>query len=670
MSTQVSRRQFLIGAATAAAAAAGLALPRGAFADDDAANAAAAPTGKIRIIHTNDVHCAAGTRGDDGSTPLGYAALASYAAAMKATLGSASVALVDAGDFVQGNVMGSITQGEAIPPFMNSCGYDFVIPGNHEFDYGMAQFDKLMSMLDAQVLSCNFRSLRLGTPQTVFSPYAIKTFGEDGGAQTRIAFIGVTTPATLTASSPKSFWTSDTDRTCAYSFCEDDDGSALVRCVQESVDDAKTAGADYVVLLAHLGQAGAPDTWRSDALVRRCRGIDVVIDGHSHQEYVQTVTDADGKSVIITQTGTQFTSVGQVTIDPAAGTITAATPSCEAVLLREATRENDPSYVEVATFGRSSSTQQLIDAAEADVEAQTGQVVGKSLHTLYAFEDDNYTWAVRSHETNLGDFVADALYYYAANAGVMPHVALMNGGGIRANIKPGDITKGDLINVQPFNNQICYTQVTGQDLLDALEVSVSSQPGSSGGFLQVSNGCTFTARTDIPTPCRFSGGGFAGIDETLERRVRDVSIDGKALDVNATYTVVSHSYYLIEGGNSYAMLCKNPVELLGLDNATLIEYVNTYLNGVIGDEYADRLGQGRIKLVTGDGQDPKPGADSGNGTSTGETVSTTTTVSTKKKRARGGLPDTDDTTGIASVVAAAGTAFVALSGVAGTESRR
>ncbi len=465
MSNELSRRQFLTGATAFALGSAVFGLPRRAFADDAQAGSA------IVILHTNDVHCAVGEADEKGATPLGYSALASYVADRKGVFGDGNVTLVDAGDAVQGNVMGTLTQGQALVDIMNATGYDYVIPGNHEFDYGMPQFNHLAGSANATYLSCNFTDKRPEVPTLMFAPYAIQDYPLAGSGNARVAFVGVTTPATLTASSPKSFWRSDDDHTCVYGFCEDDTGAALAAAVQNAVNQARAAGADYVVLLAHLGQDGSPDIWRSDALAKRCRGIDVIIDGHSHQEYVQVKQDAEGKNVIITQTGTQFSSVGQVVINPDSGTISASTPAFEATLLREARKSGDPAYVQETTFGRDASVQDAINKKVADVEAQTGTVIGKSEVNLYAFEDDNYTWAVRAHETNLGDFVCDAYLYYATNAGVMADIAFVNGGGVRANLNSGNVTKGNLINVNPFNNQLCYTSVSGQDLLDALELS-------------------------------------------------------------------------------------------------------------------------------------------------------------------------------------------------------
>lgn len=603
MGHEISRRAFLTGTlgAVALTVESKFGLPRRAFADD-----AQAQDGAIVILHTNDVHCAVGEPNQDGNTPLGYAALASYLKDRRTVFGSGNVTLVDAGDAVQGKVIGTLTKGEALIDIMNTCGYEYVIPGNHEFDFGMAQFEHLVSMAKATYLSCNFTDNRTGTPTLRFKPYILQAYGQDNGSQTKIAYIGVTTPATLSAATPRSFWRSEEDHTCVYGFHEDESGESLANAVQDAVDAVHSEGADYVVLLAHLGQGGSPTQWRSDTLAQRCSGIDVVIDGHSHEEYVQVVQDKNGKDVIISQTGTQFSSVGQVVINPASGTISASTPHYEATLLREARHEEDPDYVAEAVFGREEATQGIINDRLKDVEAQTGIKVGTSLYDLYAYESDNHTWAVRSHETNLGDFVADAYLYYASNNGVIADLAIVNGGGVRANLSAGEITAGDLINVNPFNNQLCYTDVNGQDLLDALEISVSSYPDPLGDFLQVSEGLTVIARSDISSPVHFENN-VATIDANATRRILHAKLYGTDIDPAKTYKLVSHSYYLIDGGGAYSMLNKNPVTLLDLDNAALAEYLKINLKGMIGDGYANPTGSGRITFQ--DGPDPTPTPD-------------------------------------------------------------
>lgn len=572
---RITRRSFCT---LSAVALASLALPaRSALADEapTPAVAAAAQPGPIVIVHTNDVHCAV----DDN---LGYAKLVSYVDAMRSTYGPDNVALVDAGDAVQGKAMGTLTDGEYLIDIMNECGYDIAIPGNHEFDYEMAQFDTLVLRAKAKYLSCNFTDLRTGNLR--LDAYAMREF-DTGAGKKKVAFLGICTPESLTKSSPAHF---QEGGSYIYGFCEDDSGAKLYDAVQQSVDRARADGADYVVALAHLGQKGVTARWTSTSVAANTSGIDVVIDGHSHEEYVQTVANKKGKPVLVTQTGTQLVSIGQVVIDPVTNAIAAATPNCTGTLVK-------------TWDGVDAGTTAYIAGLQADLAKITGRVIGTSGVRLVALEDDGFTWAVRTHETNLGDFVADAYLALAWHGGVMADIGFVNGGGIRANIEPGDVTYGDLINVQPYNNQLCYVDTLGQNILDALEAGAASLPNPSGGLQHVS-GLTYTVRTDIPSSVQMPGGSFGGV--TGEYRVRDVRVNGEPLDVNRRYKLVSHTFLLVDGGDGLNMFMNDEAVLLDLDNKALIEYIQYDLKGTIGEEYANPAGQDRI--VIENGPDPKP----------------------------------------------------------------
>lgn len=532
----------------------------------------------IVIVHTNDVHnCIDQTY--LGQT-LGYAALSSYVDAMEEAYGEENVTLVDAGDAVQGNVVGTLSQGEYLVELMNQVGYDIAVPGNHEFDYGMAQFDTLVALSDADYLACNFMDLRTGA--TALDPYRIVDYGE-GDDAVQVAYVGIATPETLTKSSPSTF--QDEGGSYVYGFCQDDTGEALYGTVQASVDAARTEGADYVVAVAHLGQTGITEQWRSDALVRNTTGIDAVIDGHSHEAYVQKdVENADGEAVPIVQTGYGLQSIGTVTIRPDTGEVSAE--------LVDEWGGSDP------------DTAALVADVNARVMETAGRVVGSSEVELAALEDDGYTWAVRQRETNLGDFVADAYRAYARSLGLDADVAFVNGGGLRADVASGDVTYGDLINVNPYSNQLIMVEATGQQIVDALEVGASALPAPDGGFLQVS-GLSYTVRTDIPSAVRVDDAGFfQGVDG--EYRVRDVTVDGEPIDLDRTYNLVSIAYLLQESGDGMTMFLGLDSVLVGLDSEALIGYISDDLGGVIGQEYANEGGQGRIVLAEGPDEDPEP----------------------------------------------------------------
>ena len=582
----ITRRSFCT---LSAVALASLALPaRRAFGDEAATAATATQPGAIVIVHTNDVHCAV----DDN---LGYAKLVNYAKTMRSTYGANNVTLVDAGDAVQGKAMGTLTNGEYLIDIMNECGYDFAIPGNHEFDYGMTQFNTLVARANAKYLSCNFTDLRTGN--LMFDAYAMREYDTAVGKK-KVAYLGICTPESLTKSSPAHF---QEDGIYRYGFCEDDSGTKLYDAVQSAVDQARTDGADYVVALAHLGQDGVTPRWTSTSVAANTSGIDVVIDGHSHELYAQTPLNKNGEPVLVTQTGTQLVGIGQVVIDPANGTI-AAYASNDTETVTASTTKGTASIVK-AWDGIDADTAAFIARLQADLAKITERVIGRSDVRLVALEDDDYTWSVRAHETNLGDFVADAYLALAWHGGVMADIGFVNGGGIRANIEPGDVTYGDLINVQPYNNQLCYVDTLGQNILDALEAGVANLPNPSGGLQHVS-GLAYTVRTDIPSSVQMPGGKFGGV--TGEYRVRDVLVNGEPLDVNRRYKLVSHTFLLVEGGDGLTMFMNDEAVLLDLDNKALIEYIQYDLKGTIGSEYADPDGQGRIVIKNGPDPEPEP----------------------------------------------------------------
>ena len=564
--------------------AAALAFPSGAWAapaaGDDATRAA---DGEVAVVFTNDAHCAV-------ETGLGYAGVAAFVNDARTTYGADNVTLVDAGDAVQGDVVGTLTEGGAIIEIMNELRYDFAVPGNHEFDYGMDRFFELVDASEAIYLSANFTDLRTGA--TPLYPFAIETFDEvtdAEGGPLDVAYIGVTTPETLTKSTPASF--QDESGAYVYGFCEDETGEALYASVQAAVDNALAAGADYVVVIGHLGRTGITDRWTSDAVIENTTGIDAFIDGHSHEQYVTTVENAEGVAVPLAQTGTKLASVGELVIDPDADEAAG-----EAELSFELTTAD--AYAE-----KDASAQSFIDGIMVEFNEQLEQVVGVSEVALVSADEATNVY-VRWQETNLGDLVADA---YRAAVGA--DIGLANGGGVRASIEAGDITYGDLVSVQPFGNAICMVEVTGQQILDALEMGASEYPEPSGGFMQVS-GLAYTIRTDIPSSVvTDEHDNFVSVDGP--RRVENVLVAGEPIDPAATYTVASHNYMLLEGGDGMTMFAGAKVLLdsVMIDNQALINYIANDLGGVVGDEYANAAGNGRITFADGSAIDPGEGDD-------------------------------------------------------------
>ncbi len=529
-----------------------------AFADEDAAAPADAPeitaapaddpaeSGDIVILHTNDVHC---------TNYENYAKLVELA--------KSADFVVDAGDAIQGGPIGALSKGEYITEIMNYVKYDVVAPGNHEFDYGMEQFKKVTGeVAEFPYVCCNLVDLKTGKP--MFDAY--KIFEAKGK---KIAFIGVDTPETFHKSTPAYF--QDENGKYIYSFCEGNEGKDLYDAVQKATDAARAEGADYVIVLGHLGIDKESSPWCSTEVAANTSGIDVFIDGHSHNDFTMTVANKEGKDVVIQQTGTKLVNIGKLVIAED-GTISGELVPTEGL-------EAD---ADAAAF---------IDSVTARFKALTDEVVAKTEVNLTILNADG-TRAVRSKETNLGDLCADA-YKTILEA----DVAFVNGGGVRDNLPLGDITYGDIIKVHPFGNMACLVEVTGQQILDALEMGYSQLPGETGGFLQVA-GLTCTVNTAIPSSVvKNDKGEFVKIEG--QRRVSDVMVGGEPIDPAKTYKLASHNYMLKLAGDGYTMFGKDKVSILRdeimVDNQVLISYIVDTLNGTVGEEYAEP--QGRINII-------------------------------------------------------------------------
>lgn len=569
----------------------------------------------IVILYTNDVHCGV----DDN---IGYAGLALYKKEMQAQ--TPYVTLVDAGDAIQGAPIGTLSDGGYIIDIMNQVGYDFAIPGNHEFDYGMPRFLELSGKLNCGYYSCNFTNLATGAP--VFASYKMMDYGD-----TQVAFVGVSTPESFTKSTPTYF--QDANGNYIYGFCEDESGQALYNQVQVTVDAANAQGADYVILVGHLGNEGVSGQWSSEAVIKNTNGIDAVIDGHSHETYDKTFPNKDGEQIVVTQTGTKLKNIGKMTIKPD-GTITTEMVNTvpDAGFTTYTVQKNDSlSKIAKKTLGSSqawtiiynankdkikkpnlitagmvltipggaAATEdgKFVDAAADAYIKQIQAQYSESLKTVLGSTSVDLTIkdpatgerAVRSAETNLGDLCADA-YRYQLGA----DIGLMNGGGVRDSIAAGTITYNDTLKVFPFGNMGCVVEATGQQIKDALEMASKDCPTENGGFLQVS-GLTYTVDTSIPSSVKVDEkGNFQGVSGAY--RVTDIKVGEEPLDVNKTYTVASHNYMLKSGGDGMVMFNGSKVvkDDVMVDVDVLSSYISEKLGGVVGEEYANPAGQGRI----------------------------------------------------------------------------
>ncbi len=511
----------------------------------------------IVILHTNDVHSGI----DDH---IGYAGLAAYKKEMEEKYGEDNVILVDAGDAVQGSSIGMLTKGSVIIDLMNSVDYDYFVLGNHEFDYQIPHLFKLAEDLEAKIISSNFIDLKDKEP--VFSAYEIHTVkGID------IAFIGVTTPESLTKASSQYF--QDGKGNFIYSFEEDKTGEKLYKNVQNSIDQALAEGAEYVVAIVHLGIDEISAPWRSTDLIANTKGIDVMIDGHSHSVIEGEIhKDMAGNEVLLSQTGTKLEHIGKVLINPSKNE-----NDIVAMLIGK-----NKSYTE-----KDPIVQGQVDQIKEDFEKILTKTVAYTDYPLYISKDD--VQLSRIQETNMGNLVADA---YRAMLGT--DIALTNGGGIRANMDKGDISYKEIIDLHPFGNYIISMEVTGKTIKDALEMGAKSYPNPSGGFLQVS-GLTYQIDSNTPSSVKVDDyGNFVAVEGKY--RVKNIMIDNKPLDENKLYSVASHDYLLKKAGDGMSMFKNAKIikDMFMIDSDVLIKFITENLNGKIGKEYANQNGNGRI----------------------------------------------------------------------------
>ena len=511
----------------------------------------------VVILYTNDVHC-----GIEGA--IGYAGLVAYEKAYE-KLGY-EVILVDNGDAIQGGPIGTLSKGEYIIDIMNAVGYDIATIGNHEFDYGMDQFMALREKAEFPYISANFCDLE-GNP--ILDPYVIMELGG-----WKVAFVGASTPETFTKSTPTFF--QDAEGNYIYSFCQGDDGAELYAAVQAAVDAARAEGAEIVVVMSHLGTDGSSVPYTSSDLIVNTTGIDVVLDGHSHSEWaMELVQNAAGEDVILSSTGTKLNNVGSLVIEAGED----QTPVLTTALHSESLFQDEEAEAFIATV-------------KAQYEETLNQVVATTAVELTTKDPATGERAVRTAETNLGDLCADA---YRVVLGA--DIAFVNGGGVRADIPAGDITYGQILSVHPFGNMACVVEATGQQILDALEMSSRDVPNECGGFLQVS-GLTYEINVGIESSVVVDDKG-SFVEVAGERRVQNVLVNGEPIDPEATYTLASHNYMLKSGGDGLNMFQGDTLlqdEVL-IDNQVLINYIVDTLGGVVGEEYSDPYGQGRITIV-------------------------------------------------------------------------
>ena len=540
--------------------------------------------GDVVVLYTNDVHTYIDNNvGEGNENGLTYSKVAAYKDSLDNAL------LVDAGDHIQGTAYGSMDKGATIIELMNAAGYDVATLGNHEFDYDMEGALAAIEAADFPYVSCNFYHEENGVKgDNVLDSYVV--FEVNG---VKIAFVGITTPESFTKSTPAYF--QDDAGNYIYGIAGGEDGSELYEAVQEAID-AASAEADYVIGLGHLGVDPSSKPWTSEEVIANTTGLDAFIDGHSQTTMeMQEVADAEGNTVVLTQTGEYLNALGQMTIS-ADGTITTQLLTGED--LAGVTPDADVKAIE--------------DAWIAEINTELGQVIGSTADTLDNYDAEGNR-LVRKQETNTGDFAADALYYLFDNMGLDVDVAVMNGGGIRNGAITGDISYLTCKEIHTFGNVACLQTVTGQQILDALEWGAKDVTADgaveNGGFLQVS-GLTYTIDTSIPSTVQQDDIGEWTGGPTGEYRVTDVQVLNnetgayEPLDLTASYNLAGYNYTLRDLGDGFAMFegAVNVLDYVMEDYMVLANYVQSFENGVVTG-YAEPAG--RITITDGSAETPE-----------------------------------------------------------------
>lgn len=504
---------------------------------------AEATSDDIIILYENDVHCAV----------EGYSKLAAMKNELLET--HTNVGVVSVGDFVQGGTLGAVSKGEYIVNLMNKVGYDAIALGNHEFDYQLPRLNELNAMSNTKFISCNFQ--KIGEDKSYFEPYTIVSYGS-----VDIAYIAITTPETINSSSPAQFKNDKGE--LIYTFNE----SKLYDIVQTNINAAETAGADYVIALSHIGYDESGNLADITDVIENTDGFDVVLDAHSHSVIEEKVIkDKSGDDVLLTSTGTKFEYIGKLTIKNGAF---------------------DTELVEVESYTK---TDPVVDAYITEINENYAQLgnrkIGESKVEFITHDKDGNR-LVRNAETNLGDFCSDALRVMTG-----ADMSFVNGGGLRAPMEAGDITFNDIFSVFPFNNQIVTAEISGQILIDFLEMAVMNYPEEDGSFPHMS-GVTFSVNKSIPTSVKVDANGFFekvdGAYRVYNVKVLDkTSGEYKALDPNGKYVLAGFNYFLLDFGGGMTMF--KDAKILDaegtLDVELLENYIVEHLGGVIGEEYAE-----------------------------------------------------------------------------------
>lgn len=507
---------------------------------------------KLVILHTNDMHGYM----QASDTCLGIGAVAQLKKDYQQQ--GYDVLLMDAGDYLQGSSFASFTQGESVVEVMNAAGYDVAALGNHEFDYGSDVLEKRISEMNFPAVAANITVDATGEP--FIQQNAVFTLS-DG---TKVGVFGLDTPSTATTSAPKN--------TAGLTFAQ---GEELYAAAQAQIDELKGQDCSIIVCVGHLGEEASNEGNNAANVVANTSGLTVMIDGHDHLVENQTVKDKEGNDVLIAETGYYLKNIGVLTYENGQFT---------------------DSLVEVGTYtGSDPELEKMVAEETAEIEATMQEVVAVTDFELYGEAAPGN----RTQETTMGDLASDAMYWQVTQAaGSAPDAVVLNGGAIRASIKAGEIKLLDIHNVFPFNNQLCTVEVTGAQLLEALEAATQSSPDPMGAFPQV-YGIKYTLDTTVPYE---KGELYPGTTYYAPAapgtRITIHEVAGKDFDPEATYTIATNEF-VATGGDTYYCFAEagatTMVYVGYLDYEALLNYMKTELEGTIPEIYEEV--QGRITVV-------------------------------------------------------------------------
>ena len=518
----------------------------------------------IAILHINDVHCGV-------DTTIGYDGFVLYREEMKQECNH--VLTVDVGDHLQGGTLGAISEGEAIIKIMNEVGFDVVTLGNHEFDYGTDQLEKLGKEISSTYINSNF--CFNSNKSTIYEPYKIVEVGSK-----KIGFIGVLTPLTFSKTYLVKVMDEETGN-AMYDFR----GEELEQLIQQYINELKEKNVNYIILLTHLGMG--VEQYTSDGLLSKLEGVDAVFDGHTHSVYNVKAKDKTNAEIPIAQTGTKLESIGKLIIK--------TDGKIETEIIKEVP---EPKNINGAKSLNRSKSERWVDGKTntfitdliSGYDNELKIIVGYSEFDLIIKPEDStdsHSIYCRVQECTVGDLVADAINNLAKGV-----FAIVNGGGIRNNMKKGNITRADVIEALPWFNNVVVKKLTGQNILDALEFGVRNYPQASGGFPQVSSELSFDFDPEIESTVEVDKDGVF-VKVNGERRVFNVKLNGKAINPESTYDVTLLEF-TASGGDGYSMIGNVEVdrEALLTDTDAVTDYIKENLEGKIPDKYKDV--QGRI----------------------------------------------------------------------------